>query len=466
MRLKRNLLSLVFFVFCVGFGSFGQNIEFNRFYKEAEKQQFCHPDKSLTLYNYLLENNQDSQIKIQVYARLIETERFLGNYVEAVNLWKEIRETKQSADNAEFYIQEALLLADLGFAEKSRKNLEKIELNVSDTSSLKPQNIETDLTLAAAYLDTNLAQQTTAFKNILKSVDTTSHRLEALTYHLAENLIHTDKDSAVYYFNAIAHKAGNCYLKPYAKLQAGILEKNVNVALLEKTNSLTNPFLLQRILQNYKPTVNDKNKQLFFNLSIQKDSLDKEIAQIKRDAQVNLIESVYYTSSKIKSDKKSPIVFWIWGVMLILLMLFLGLKFYARYKKTSNVLEENPTKSPMILDRTEEEILLKLAEFEKSTLFLNKKFRIADMAKKLNTNTRYLSIILNEKKHQSFNTYINHLRINYILHKLHNEPVYLTYKISYLVEESGFSSHNSFTSAFREVTGQTPSKYIKNLQKE
>lgn len=135
----------------------------------------------------------------------------------------------------------------------------------------------------------------------------------------------------------------------------------------------------------------------------------------------------------------------------------------ARIKlKKKEIVEES--KGIVISDETEKEILQKLQDFEETTLFLDKDIRLAGLAQKLNTNTRYLSTILNKEKGKSFNAYVNTLRIQYIVSKLENDPKYLTYKISYLAEESGFASQSSFTAAFKEETGLTPSAFIKSLK--
>ena len=103
----------------------------------------------------------------------------------------------------------------------------------------------------------------------------------------------------------------------------------------------------------------------------------------------------------------------------------------------------------------------KLQEFEQSTQFLDKNMRIGKLAKMLNTNTRYLSAIINSEKNRTFNSYINSLRIRYIVHKLQSDEHFLTYKVSYLADVSGFISQSSFTTAFKEVMEKTPSAFIK-----
>lgn len=42
----------------------------------------------------------------------------------------------------------------------------------------------------------------------------------------------------------------------------------------------------------------------------------------------------------------------------------------------------------------------------------------------------------------------------------------LNYKLSYLAEMSGFTSHSKFTMAFKNAMGITPSQFIEELKKE
>jgi AraC-like DNA-binding protein len=116
--------------------------------------------------------------------------------------------------------------------------------------------------------------------------------------------------------------------------------------------------------------------------------------------------------------------------------------------------KKEPNKKIAIPTETEHTILAKLKKFESSTKYTHKDMSLATLAAQLDVNTKYLSEIINKHYNDNFNTYINRLRINYIIEKLKNEPEYLNYKISYLAEESGFSSHSSFATVFIDLIGK------------
>ncbi|RTZ45930.1 AraC family transcriptional regulator [Chryseobacterium arthrosphaerae] len=122
--------------------------------------------------------------------------------------------------------------------------------------------------------------------------------------------------------------------------------------------------------------------------------------------------------------------------------------------------------SGKISKEKEEEILRKLEEFEQSDRYLNKSMSLSALSSQMEINTKYLSEVINTSKGKNFNGYINELRINHIAHLLRTEPSFLNYKVSYLAEYSGFSSHSAFTTVFKSVTGMSPNAYIQESAKQ
>ena len=120
----------------------------------------------------------------------------------------------------------------------------------------------------------------------------------------------------------------------------------------------------------------------------------------------------------------------------------------------------------LMTSETEAKLLELLEGFEKGNLYNNKGMSLSFLAGELNTNTKYLSYVINQHKSADFKTYINRLRINYIVDKLINDEKYRQYKISILADECGFSSHSKFAAVFKAVTDFSPSSYIKYLDAE
>lgn len=118
------------------------------------------------------------------------------------------------------------------------------------------------------------------------------------------------------------------------------------------------------------------------------------------------------------------------------------------------------------VDEKTGKILDKLDEFEEGDLYVDSRMSLAFLASYLSTNTITLSKIINTYKQMNFNDYINGLRIRYIIEKIKNEPKFEQYKISYLAEVSGFSSHSIFSKAFKKSTGVTPSQFLDYLKEQ
>jgi AraC-like DNA-binding protein len=128
--------------------------------------------------------------------------------------------------------------------------------------------------------------------------------------------------------------------------------------------------------------------------------------------------------------------------------------------------QEKPLETSIMSPEVEERILVQLKKFEKSGLFTKNSISLSSLASYCKTNTKYLSHCINKHKGMDYNNYVNNLRVNFIIDKLVNEPIYRKYKFSTLAEEAGFSSQNKFSTVFKKSTTISPSTFIKELEKE
>ncbi len=110
-----------------------------------------------------------------------------------------------------------------------------------------------------------------------------------------------------------------------------------------------------------------------------------------------------------------------------------------------------------------EGLLQKLSSLEKTTFYLNIDCNLYNTAKNIGTNATYLSKIINEYKEQSFNDYINELRIKYFRNRLYNDAKFRSYTIKAIARELGYGSVNTFALAFKKQTGLSHSYYIKKV---
>ncbi|AXG69082.1 helix-turn-helix domain protein [Kordia sp. SMS9] len=108
-------------------------------------------------------------------------------------------------------------------------------------------------------------------------------------------------------------------------------------------------------------------------------------------------------------------------------------------------------------------ILENLKAFENEKGFLNTKITLHAFSKKLRTNTKYLSKVINTHKLKSFRNYINDLRVQYSIEELQNNTNYRNYTVHAMAKEAGFSNRDSFSKAFQKRTGKTVSNFLKNI---
>jgi AraC-like DNA-binding protein len=109
------------------------------------------------------------------------------------------------------------------------------------------------------------------------------------------------------------------------------------------------------------------------------------------------------------------------------------------------------------------QILDKLNEFENENGYLESKLTIQMLSTAFDTNSKYVSKIINTFKGKTFIQYINDLRIEYAIIHLKKDTKLTNFTIQALAQEFGFNSAESFSNAFYKKTGIKPTYFIKKL---
>ncbi|MFK7750652.1 MAG: helix-turn-helix domain-containing protein [Kordia sp.] len=118
------------------------------------------------------------------------------------------------------------------------------------------------------------------------------------------------------------------------------------------------------------------------------------------------------------------------------------------------------------IDEKTAEILKKLEDFEAKELYLSNESTLVEVAKKIQTNTTYLSKVINTYKEKSFTAYITDLRVEYAIERLSVDRKFRSFTIGAIAQEIGFKRSESFSKAFKVKTGLYPSYFIKELEKQ
>lgn len=152
------------------------------------------------------------------------------------------------------------------------------------------------------------------------------------------------------------------------------------------------------------------------------------------------------------------------------LIFFLGLQGYKQNHNVVNFVKDSGDtgceydNTSLIYNRKKEaetELLEKLQKtIEEDKVFLDKELKIIKLSEHLQTNRTYLSHLINNEYHMSFNDFINQFRVEYAK-KLIDQDSKHTYSLDYISEESGFGSFSSFNRAFKKFEKKTAANYRK-----
>lgn len=103
-----------------------------------------------------------------------------------------------------------------------------------------------------------------------------------------------------------------------------------------------------------------------------------------------------------------------------------------------------------------------LENFEERKVFLNSEFRLVQVSVESSIPVHHLTYYFNDIKNISFSDWRNNLRIAHALELLlQGEASNLT--LEAISAKCGFASQSTFIRAFKNVTGTTPSAYLKTI---
>lgn len=88
--------------------------------------------------------------------------------------------------------------------------------------------------------------------------------------------------------------------------------------------------------------------------------------------------------------------------------------------------------------------------------FLHSDFSLPDLAQKLNVSVHTLSQVINDSLGKSFFEMVAEYRVEEAKQLLKDQP---NIKIEEIAEQVGYNSKSSFNTAFKKLTGKTPSEY-------
>ncbi len=121
--------------------------------------------------------------------------------------------------------------------------------------------------------------------------------------------------------------------------------------------------------------------------------------------------------------------------------------------------------SSSINKETLNHLMDKLQVFEEKQGYLKQGLNTKDLAKSFGSNASYLSKVVNTFKEKNFTSYINDLRIDFVVTKLREDRIFRKYTVKAIAQDIGFNNAEAFAKAFYKKTGIYPSYFIKELEK-
>jgi AraC-like DNA-binding protein len=510
MRYKLLIILILFLILAPQIRLCGQNAPKQQLLvSEAENGYLSQPKESLKIALLLLKNANANDEKVKINLLLYKIYCILGDYVNAANYLfaaSNYLDKNSFYQNAKINIEKSALLQAIYLHKQSVNYIVRAH---ADRDRIKDFDTVTEINTQILFKQLELLLDKKEYKEAKKLIQNNKNNsflqngiankkrfllinseininlgnFESNITNLEQLIKLIDKDDKFFEIQVWNLVARNYfYQRDYTKaIESALKSQNLlvqidNIYLLETSTEI---LVLSYLALNREKEYKILNTKL---LTIQNEIEQNEEEAI--DTVYNLINSEYvndYTEKKLAYKNKLNLSL---GFFLLSLFVF-GLFVYKKFLYKKRLIEivsylEFPNNSILnksdevnsvnkkntIPAETEQLIINKLKKFETTKKFTNKDISLAVLAGQFDTNTKYLSEIINRHYNINFNTYINNLRINFIVEKLKNEPNFSNYKISYLAELSGFSSHSSFATVFKSIIGISPIKFIDLLKNE
>ena len=96
---------------------------------------------------------------------------------------------------------------------------------------------------------------------------------------------------------------------------------------------------------------------------------------------------------------------------------------------------------------------------DRADVIVDPDFNLNKLAKLVNSNSKYVSAIINDTFHKNFKTLLNESRVREVCRRLSDDENYSQLTIAAIANTVGYNSMNNFITVFKRITGMTPSKY-------
>lgn len=527
--IQENNTILLFFILLCPLVMNGQSApDFNILTDKAFQKLYQDPEDCIRYSQGLLISEKSIEHKVILRKTISWAYAMQGNYVQSINISNQKEDDSLDVKQSRFVrLFGDFNLADqyqnLGLYDQSRKIIAGI---LSDQELQNSKDIKERMTLSKLYqlqaINCNVSGK---YKDALKNLDRSNqyldhdneenkitrreniifrslflmrdNRLDEAKKFLDEGIQEIENQGQYVFLSAFAYETLSRYYFLKEDYGTAVQYLDKGYAKIESLPYYDLKLIFYELFAKNYLALNDGEKyshynKLYADLKAKLDPNRKEGIQYI----VKLLELYHKKNIDYQKQHKLRQVKWIIAVITFLILgAMVGFYYEVRRGKdlkkqfgffegqkarTALVLNDSEQKEPepsikekkatdkdltKVSKEKENEILEKLKEWELTESYLNKNMSISILSAETGINTKYLSEVINTNKGKNFNGYINELRVNHIAYLLRTDPAYLNYKVSYLAEYTGFSSHGAFTNVFKSITGMSPNHYIQEIIK-
>jgi tetratricopeptide (TPR) repeat protein len=375
----------------------------------------------------------------------------LGKYYEDFYKSKTIK--VDFLDSAQFYYSKAIIYSKtIGY------NRIAAQMNLANIYYIKKNFVKAE----KGYQTILQTSKENGFENEYFKI---VYNLGDLYYYKKEfkkSLVYLKKVDSIYYADK---------LNPIEFLKSNYYQAKIYQALENKEDAAKHSKIYLDNFEKSEFKLNSEIAEVNFKVSKEQLQLEMKVIQKEFNDKRNLNIFIYFTISGLvfflglivlRSIKKKKIAE---QKVADLIKEYKENRFNTlKNSVLNNDLARNTSASISV--EKENEILDKLMLLEKRLDYLKPDFTQQSAAKKIKTNTTYLSSVVNNHYNKSFSEYLNELRINYVIDEMISNATYRKYSTQAIAESAGFKNAVSFTKSFNKRTGVTPVQFIKGLDKD
>ena len=420
----------------------------------------------LEAYNLALKKKSDIQIQ-NISFDIAAIRNMNGQSKEALQMYHKSLSKLKLRENfkTDFYEDYILLLNNIALSHLRLKELDsaayytKLGFNITNRLTDKKSNI--DFKMVAAQIDFYSGNYKKSIDSITRYIENYSGTDEAIKrYYIGksyEKLNQEEKAIESYLrIDSITEKTDE-----YFDEMREVYQSLITYANVQDEDEMQLDYIEKLLYADSLLTA--QKKEVFNNASF---GYDLPLLKIQKD---EITEKLYQRSRWNLILIYSVIV----AIVGLVIFLFRERRIKSKIKlllkkvnEDSKMIEKPVDNEKTIPDEKASDILSKLMLFEKNHDFLDKNLDLPTLSEKLETNTSYLSMVINTHKKMSFPNYLKKLRIDHALKRLSTDTELLKYNYQGLAEIFGFKSPESFSRAFNAQNGVYPSHVVKELKKK